>query len=157
VRDVVALLVVSASFGLAVGCGAEDAARDGERLNKREYLVEVEAVGRELQTAMIASVTSNFSSPGFRELAELDDDLAETVEDCAHLRRWRTCMPSWSRGSENRPNELRELAEVQESQTSDPIDAIVKLSEVKESSILEEAAREFRARGYDVPEFFGGS
>jgi len=48
VRDVVALLLMLASFGLAVGCGAEDAARDGERLNKREYLIELEAVGREL-------------------------------------------------------------------------------------------------------------
>lgn len=54
--------------------------------------------------------------------------------------------------------ELRELAKIfSEPETSDPLDAIAKLSDIEESRTLDEAAREFERRGYDMPAFFSGS
>jgi len=111
-----------------------------------------------VQAAISASVDSNFTSPGPRELAELDNELADTVEGLRPPQEVEDVHAQLVAGIRESANELRELAEVvEESQTLNPIDVIVKLSELKESKALEEAAREFRARGYDVPEFFGGS
>lgn len=152
------MLVVLTALGLAVGCGGNDAPSDGERLSKGEYIGELTAVARELQAAIGASVDSTFTSPGPDELADLSDELTDRVEELRPPEEVDDVHVRLIAGLRESADELRQLAEVyRESETLDPIDAIVKLSEVRESQTLEEAAREFERRGYDMPAFFGGS
>jgi hypothetical protein len=155
VRVIVAAVVLAVS--ISAGCGSNSHPAIDGRLTKDHYLRELAVITEDLQAAGTTCIDSSF---------KVDCDTIPTAFDEASARAESLRPPlevddlhaDLVRGLGEAADDYRALdAVIKESEGLDPLDAIVKLGEVRESRRLERAAREFEARGYRVPVFLSSS
>jgi hypothetical protein len=151
-------LMLAAVIGASAGCGSGDTTSGNERLTKAEYVAQLEAASRRLQSTTSDAADSNFASSRMDELVVAAADVADELNDARPPQDVEDVHAQLVSGLRRFADELRALSRfADETEELDPLDAIARLSELEDSETLEQAARELERRGYDVPAFFTGS